>query len=146
MFASKQSYHGIPTKGHLHHSIPTRVHLHHSIPTRVHLHHGILSRRHLHHGIPIRGHLHHDIPTRSICIMTYPLEDIYTTRFLHLHLCKETFASRLNICADTIKYKLCICTPAWDICIMKVASLKRDMSIIWTFRICILVRKHLHQK
>ena len=36
--------------------------------------------------------------------------------------------------------KLCICTPTWDICIMKIASLKGDMGIIWTFRICILVK------
>ena len=110
MFASEHSHYGIPTKGHLYRDIPTS------------------------------GHLHHDILTRSICIMTYPLEGICTTRFLHLHLCKETFASQLNICAGTIMDKLCICTPAWDICIMKIASLKRDMCIIWTFRICIIVK------
>ena len=67
----------------------------------------------------------HYISTRSICIMTYPLKDICTIRFLHLHLYKKTFASRLNMCAGTIMDKLCICTPAWDICIMKVASLKK---------------------
>ena len=85
---------------------------------------------------------------RDIFIMTYPLKGICTIRFLHFHLCKETFASRLNICPGTIMDKLCICTPAWDICIMKIASLKGDMCIIRTFRICILVKKkrHLHGK
>ena len=42
--------------------------------------------------------------------------------------------------AGTIMDKLCICTPAWDICIMKIAPLKGNMCIIWTFRICILVK------
>ena len=107
---------------------------------RVYLHHDIPTRGHLHHGIPIRGHLHHDIPTRSICIMTYPLEGICTTGFLHLHLCKETFASQLTMCAGTIMDKLCFPTPAWDICIMKITSLKGDMCIIWTFCIYILVK------
>ena len=37
--------------------------------------------------------------------------------------------------------ELCIRTPAWDICIMKIAPLKGDMCIIWTFRICIPVKK-----
>ena len=96
MFASKHSCHGIPTSGHSSHCIPTRV------------------------------HLHHDIPTRSICIITYPLEGICTIRFLHLHLCKETFASRLNMCTGTIMDKLCICTPVWDIYIMKIAPLKGE--------------------
>ena len=72
--------------------------------------------------------------------MTYPLEGIYTTRFLHFHLCKETFASQLNMCAGTIMDKLCIYTFVWDICIMKFTSLKGDMCIIWTFHICILVK------
>ena len=74
------------------------------------------------------GHLHHDILTRSICIMTYPLEGICTTRFLHLHLCKETFASQLGMCAGTITDKPCICTPAWDICI--IAYLQRSICIM----------------
>ena len=87
-----------------------------------------------------RGHLHHDIPTKRICIMTYPLEGICTTRFLHLHLCKETFASHLNMFPNTIMDKLCIRTPTWDIWIMKIASLKKDMCFIWTFRICIIVK------
>ena len=130
MFASRHSHHGIPIKGHFHRCTPTKGHLHHGIPTK----------RHLHHGIPTRGHLHHDIPTKSICIMTYLLEDICTTRFLHLHLCKETFASRVNTCAGTIMDKRCICTITWDVCIMKIAPLKGDMCIIWTFRICILVK------
>ena len=140
MFAPKHLCHCIPKRaftfiaypsGHLHHCIPTRLHLHHDIPTRVHLHHVIPTKgtfaswhpykKHLHHDIPIRRHLHHKI-------------------FLHLHLCKETFASRLNMCAGTIMDKLCICTLAWDICIMKFTSLKGDMCIIWTFHICIIVK------
>ena len=86
-------------------------------------------------------HSHHGMHQGDICIMTYPLEGICTTRFLHLHLCKKTFASRLNMCTDTIIDKLFICTLAWDICIMKITSLKGDMCIIWTFRICILVKR-----
>ena len=77
-------------------------------------------KKHLHHDIPIRRHLHHKI--------------------LHLHLGKETFASRLDMCVGTIMDKICNRIPAWDICIMKIASLKRDMCIIWTFRICINVK------
>ena len=97
-------------------------------------------RVHLHHDTTTRVHLHHDIPTRNTCIMTYPLEGICTARHLHLHLYKKTFALRLNMCTDTIMDKLCICTLAWDICIMKIASLKGDMCIIWIFCICILVK------
>ena len=77
---------------------------------------------------------------RDICTTTYPLKGICTTRHLHLHLYKKTFASRLNMCVSTIMDKFCICTPAWDIYIMKIASLKGDMCIIWTFCICILVK------
>ena len=97
---------------------------------------------HSHHGIPTRAHLHHDIAyRRGICIMTYPLEGICITRHWHLHFCKETtFASRLNMCAGTIMDKLYIRTPTWDICIKKIAFLKRDICIILTFRICILVK------
>ena len=75
---------------------------------------------HLHHGIPTRGHLHHCIPKRGICI--------------------KTSASRLNMCTGTIMDKPRTCTLAWDICIMKIASLKRDMCIIWTFRVCIIMK------
>ena len=134
-----QSIRVISTKGHLHHCTPIMGHSHHGIlpskhshygilskrhlhllhtqasiriPTRVHLHHDIPTKGHLHHSIPIRVHLHHDIPTRSTCIMTYRLEGICTARHLHLHLYKETFASRLNMCAGTNMDKLCICTLA----------------------------------
>ena len=114
-------------------------------PISLHTYKGTSASWHTHKGTfaswhAPRGYLHYNIPTRSICIMTYPLEGICTTRFLHLHLCKETFASRLNMCASTIMDKLCIRTPTWDIYIMKIASLKGDMCIIWTFRICILVK------
>ena len=96
-----------------------------------HSHHGIPTRGHLHHGIPTRGHLHHDIPTRSIYIMTYPLEDIFTTIFLHLYLCKETLASRSNMCAGIIMNKPCVSIPAWDIYIMEItfASLSGSICI-----------------
>ena len=40
----------------------------------------------------------------------------------------------------TIMDKLCICIPVWDICIVKITSLKRDMGIMWTFCICIIVK------
>ena len=138
--------------GHIHHEscISERRHVHHMDISYLHLCRKAVASEHSHHGIPTRDiyimtFLQMDICIiaylqRSICIMTYPLEDICTTRFLHLHLCKETFASQLNMCADTIMDKLCIRTPAWDICIMKIASLKGDMCIIWTFRICILVK------
>ena len=122
-------HHGILPSGHSHHGMHHRnirimaypqggiyimtylhEHLHHDIPTWTftswHTYMGI------HNDIPTSGHLHHDIPTRSICIMTYPLEGICTTRFLHLHPCKEAFASQLNMCASTIMDELCICTPA----------------------------------
>ena len=146
-------------KGHLHHDIPTRSiciiaylqediriiayphgHLHHDIPIRGHSHHKHTLKQTFASWHAPRGHLHHDIPTKRICIMTYPLEGICTTRFLHLHFCKETFASHLNMFPNTIMDKLCIRTPTWDIWIMKIASLKRDMCFIWTFRICIIVK------
>ena len=89
----------------------------------------------------LHGHLHHDIPTRSICIMTCPLEDI-----LHLHFCKETFASRVNTCAGTIMDKLRICTPAWDICIMKITSLKGEHVHHMDISRLHHCEKHLHRK
>ena len=140
-----------------HHSMLPNRHLHHDIHTWTftswHTHKGAFTSRHTYMNIYImaypqggiyimaylHGHLHHDIPTRSIRIMTCPLEDI-----LHLHLCKETFSSRVNMCAGTIMDKLCICTLAWDICIMKITSLKRDMCIInkWKSCICSFVKDH----
>ena len=79
-------------------------------------------------------------PQTGICIHYIPKGRFAPQDFLHLHLCKVTFASRLNMCAGTIMDKLCIYTLAWDFCIMKFASLKGDMCIIWAFRICILVK------
>ena len=118
MFASKHLHHCIHTSGHSHDDIPTSGHSHYDIPTKGHSHR----------GIPTKGHLHHDILTRSICIVTYPLEGICTTRFLHFHPCKETFALQLNMCAGTIMDKLYIRTPAWDICI--IAYLQRSICIM----------------
>ena len=148
--------HCIPTRVHFHHGIPTRgicimactngTFASWHTPKRTfaswhttketfaswHTHKGAFTSWHTYMNIYImtyiHEHLHYDTSTRSICIMTYPLEGICIARHLHLHLCKGTFASRLNMCASTIMDKLCICIPAWDIC------------IIWTFHICILVK------
>ena len=67
--------------GHLHRCIPKREHSHHDIPTMGHSHHKHTPKRTFASWHAPRGHLHHDVPTRSICIMTYPLEGICTTRF-----------------------------------------------------------------
>ena len=112
----------------------------------LHTYKGTSASRHTHKGTFTSWHTHQGniritvYSQGDICIMTYPLKGICTARHLHLHFYKKTFASRLNMCTDTIMDKLCICTPAWDICIMKITSLKGDMCIIWTFRICILVK------
>ena len=58
---------------------------HHDIPIRGHSHHKHTPKRTFASWHAPRGHLHHDVPTRSIRIMTYPLEGIWTIRFLPLH-------------------------------------------------------------
>ena len=62
-------------------------------------------------------------PQGGICIMTCPLEHICISISVRRHL-----HPGLNTCIGIIMNKLCICTPAWDIC------------IIWTFHICILIK------
>ena len=125
-------HHDIHTRGHLH-----SLHTYKSTFTPWHTPKRTFASRHTNSGTFASRHTY----KRGICIMTYPLEGLCITRHWHLHLCKKTFASRLNMYVGTIMDKLCICTPAWDICIMKIASLKGDMCIIWTFRICILVKR-----
>ena len=73
---------------------------------------------------------------REICTMTYPLENCRISISVRRHLHHS-----LNVRTRIMMNKLCICTSAWDIYIMKIASLKGDMCIIWTFRICIFVKK-----
>ena len=186
VFASKHSYHDIPTRGHLHsldtynrtftpwhtskrafaswhtlketfafiaypnghsHSLhPNRTFASWHTPKRTFAS-WHASRGHSHHKHTHQGNIR--ITTYSqgdICIMTYPLKGICITGHLHLHLYKETFTSRLNMCTSIIMDKLCICTLTWDICIMEITFSKGDVCIIWTFCICILVKKHLHQK
>ena len=55
-------------------------------------------------------------PQGGICIMTCPLEDICISISVRRHL-----HYGLNACTGIIMNKLCIYTPAWDICIMKIA-------------------------
>ena len=86
-----------------------------------HANKGTFASRHTYKGTFASQHTY----KRGIYIMTYPLEGICITRHWHLHLCKKTFASRLNMCVGTIMDKLYICTPTSDICIKKIASLKK---------------------
>ena len=95
-YLHERLHHGIPIRGHLHHDIPTWTF------TSWHPY-----KKHLHHDMPIRRHLHH----KTFCI------SIFVRRHLHCNL---------NMCAGTIMDKFRICTPAWDICIMKITSLKGE--------------------
>ena len=69
-------------------------------------------------------HSCHDIPTRGYSHSLHTYKRTFTPwhtperTFTSWHTLNETFASQLNMCTSAIIDKLCICTPAGNICII----------------------------
>ena len=99
---------------------------------------------HLHHDIPTRGHLHHGIPTcplENICITANLQGYIGITTHLQGYICiMAHLQGYICITAHLQRYIYITTYLQRDICITKIASMKGDMCIIWTFRIYIFVK------